>query len=57
MADYKWFHDYDIAMLEHQYIEDNDVLDGDGEFLRWYLAGVHDFAKKLIEVVRKGDEE
>lgn len=57
MADYKWFHDYDIAMLEHQYIEDNDVLDGDGEFLRWYLAGVHDFAKKLIEVIHKGDEE
>ncbi len=56
-ANYTWFHDHDIALMEHEFIEENDILDGEGEFLKWYLAGVHDFAKKVIEVIHKGDNQ
>lgn len=57
VGDYRWFHDYEVAMLEHEFISENDVLESDGEFLKWYLAGVHDFAAKMIEIIRKKEEE
>jgi len=43
----------DIAMMEHDIITENDILEWSAEHLQWYLAGVNDFAEKLIEKIRE----
>jgi len=45
--------DKDIAMAEHGIINENDILEWSAEHLQWYLAGVNDFAEKLIEKTRE----
>lgn len=52
----KSFYDTEIAMLEHEFLEDNDFLDCDGENMRFYFAGVHDFAHKVIQKIREKEE-
>lgn len=47
------FYDADIAMLEHEMIAENDILEWMPEHLQWYLAGVHDFAQRIIEKIRE----
>lgn len=49
----KSFYDSEIAMLEHEFIEDGDVLETNSERMMWYLAGVHDFAEKLIKLIHE----
>lgn len=43
----------DVAMVEHDIITENDILEWSAEHLQWYLAGVNDFAEKLIEKTRE----
>lgn len=43
----------DVAMVEHNIISENDILEWSAEHLQWYLAGVNDFAEKLIEKIRE----
>lgn len=49
----KTFYDTDIAMLEHDAIKEMNVLEWTPENLMWYLAGMHDFAQKLIEAIHE----
>lgn len=48
----KSFYDSEIAMLEHEFIEDGDVLETSSERMMWYLAGVHDFADAVIRMIQ-----
>lgn len=50
------FYDSDIAMIEHELIRENDILEWMPERLQWYLAGVHDLAEKIIEKMREKGE-
>ena len=45
--------DGDIAKTEHDIITENDILEWSAEHLQWYLAGVNDFAEKMIEKIRE----
>lgn len=48
-----YFDAKDIAIVEHEFIEVNDLLETQNENMMWYLAGVHDFAEKLIKMIRE----
>lgn len=49
----KSLYDDEIAMLEHEFIKDTEILETCSERQMWYLAGVHDFAEKLIQLIRE----
>lgn len=53
MANIKSLYDTEIAMMEHEFIKDAEVLENASERQMWYLAGVHDFAEKLIQLIRE----
>lgn len=53
MANIKSFYDYEVAMIEHQFIKENDVLEVESKRMMWYLAGIHDFAEKMIELIHE----
>ena len=52
---YKYFSPADIALMEHNIIKENDVLETQSENMMWYLAGVHDFAEKLINIINESE--
>lgn len=52
----KAIHDYEIAMLEHDSISEQEVLEWKPEELQWYLTGMHDFANRIIEMIREKEE-
>ena len=47
------FYDTEIAMLEHEIIQESDILENHTEGMMWYLAGVHDMAQKVIEKIQE----
>ena len=49
----KSLYDDEIAMLEHEFIKDAEVLETSSERQMWYLAGVHDFADAVIRMIRE----
>lgn len=49
----KSLYDEEIAMLEHEFIKDAEVLETCSERQMWYLAGVHDFADAVIRMIRE----
>lgn len=53
MANIKSFYDYEIAMIEHEFIKEGEILETCSERNMWYLAGVHDFAEKMIEMIHE----
>ena len=53
MANIKSFYDYEVAMIEHEFIKEGDILETCSERNMWYLAGVHDFAEKMIEMIHE----
>ena len=53
MANIKSFYDYEVAMIEHEFIKDAEVLETASERQMWYLAGVHDFADAVIRKIQE----
>ena len=53
MANIKSLYDTEIAMMEHEFIKDAEVLETSSERQMWYLAGVHDFADAVIRKIRE----
>ncbi len=49
----KSFYDTEIAMLEHEAIAESKLLEWRPEDAQWYLAGIHDFAERIIEKIRE----
>ncbi len=49
----KSFYDTEIAMLEHEAIAESELLEWRPEDAQWYLAGIHDFAERIIEKIRE----
>lgn len=49
----KSLYDDEIAMLEHEFIKDAEVLETASERQMWYLAGVHDFADAVIRMIQE----
>lgn len=47
------FYDSDIAMMEHEVIDRNEIADWRADALQMYIMGVHDMAKKVIATIRK----
>ena len=47
------FYDNEIAMMEHEMIREQNILEFDPVNLQWYLAGIHDFAEAIIEKIRQ----
>lgn len=47
------FYPEDIAMLEHEFIRQHDILEFSPEHLQWYLSGIHDFAEQIISKIRE----
>ena len=43
----------DIAMIEHELLSENDILDAPTETMMFYLAGVHDLADKIIKIIKE----
>ena len=57
MRETKIFYAEDIAMMEHNFIQGQDILEWKAENLQWYLSGVHDFAEQIIsKICEKGKE-
>ncbi len=50
----KSFYDTEIAMMEHEIINDSCICDWRPEDLQMYMMGVHDMAQKVIEKIQKG---
>lgn len=48
------FYDRDIALLEHEIINDACICDWRPEDLQMYMMGVHEMAQKVIEKIQKG---
>ena len=53
MANIKSFYDYEVAMIEQEFIKEGEILETCSERNMWYLAGVHDFAEKMIEMIHE----
>lgn len=53
MANIKSLYDTEIAMMEHEFIKDAEVLETASERQMWYLAGVHDFADAVIRMIQE----
>lgn len=53
MANIKSLYDTEIAMMEHEFIKDAEILETTSERQMWYLAGVHDFADAVIRMIRE----
>lgn len=53
----KSFYDSEIAMMEHEIINDACICDWRPEDLQMYMMGVHDMAQKVIENIQKGFSE
>lgn len=49
----KALYDDEIAMMEHEFIKDAEILETTSERQMWYLAGVHDFADAVIRKIRE----
>lgn len=49
----KSFYDTEIAMMEHEFIKESEILESNSERMMWYLAGVHDFADAVIRMIRE----
>ncbi len=49
----KSLYDDEIAMLEHEFIKEAEILETSSERQMWYLAGVHDFADAVIRMIRE----
>ena len=47
------FYDSEIAMMEHEMIQEQNILEFDPVNLQWYLAGIHDFAEAIIEKIHE----
>lgn len=56
MANIKTMYDAEIAMLEHEFIKDAEVLETSSERQMWYLAGVHDFADAVIRKIQEKED-
>lgn len=50
----KSFYDTEIAMMEHEFIKESEILESNSERMMWYLAGVHDLAEKIIQEIHRG---
>lgn len=46
------FYDSDIALLEHEIIEESSISDWKPEDLQMYLMGIHDMAQKVIAKIQ-----
>ena len=58
MRETKIFYAEDIAMMEHDFIHQQCILEWKPEDLQYYLSGVHDFAEQIIsKICEKGKEE
>jgi hypothetical protein len=44
----------DIAMLEHMLIKDAHPLELEQDGWRYYIAGVHDMAERIIKEIERG---
>lgn len=53
MANIKSLYDTEIAMMEHEFIKDAEVLETSSERQMWYLAGINDFADAVIRKIRE----
>ena len=49
----KSLYDTEVAMMEHELISENEVLEWRPEDLQFYLSGVHEMAQKVIEKIRE----
>ena len=49
----KSLYDDEIAMMEHEFIKEAEILETSSERQMWYLAGVHDFADAVIRMIRE----
>lgn len=49
----KSLYDDEIAMMEHEFIKEAEVLETSSERMMWYLAGIHDFADAVIRRIRE----
>lgn len=47
------FYESDIALIEHEMMEGNDILEWMPEHLQWYMAGAHDLAERVIQKIRE----
>ena len=52
MGQIKSLYDTEIAMMEHDLIAEQHILEWKPEELQWYLSGIHDFAARVIEKIR-----
>lgn len=55
MAKLKSFYDSEIALIEHEVISDSELLEWKAEDAQWYLAGIHEMAKRIIDKIREED--
>lgn len=51
------FDDTEIAMIEHEIITESELLEWKPDDAVWYLAGIHEFAEKLIQLINERDGE
>lgn len=56
MANIKSLYDTEIALMEHEFIKDAEVLETTSERQMWYLAGVHDFADAVIRKIQEKED-
>lgn len=50
----KSFYDYEIALIEHDFLSEVSGLPV--ETYKAYTDGIHDFAQRLIEEIRKEED-
>lgn len=49
----KSMYDTEIAMIEHDLITENEVLDWKAEDAQWFISGVHAMAQAVIDKIRE----
>lgn len=48
-----FFEAKDIALIEHELISEQDILEMRPEDSVWYLSGAHDLAEKIIKMIER----
>lgn len=53
----KYFTAEEIALIEHEIITESEILEWKSEDAVWYLSGIYEMAKKVIDKISEKEGE
>lgn len=51
-----WIHEDDLALLEHNFLKEQNAVDFPPDKFQWYWMGVHDFVERLFQKMKEEEK-